>query len=469
MQTAQDTITDPAGRSSLSVRGLAHSSDSGRLGRILGYGLFFLMLTFPMAPKLLQIKGALFAVTLYLSVLMILWQRSTQLAWPVIYWGVALAGIGACFVLLGGISGTSADAILQAIQIYVVWPLAYLILVGPASELRTLLALNRVAVLSALVIGAYGLAYVLSQLNFIPHWQMLKWLSFGSQEAIGLHDQYTEIDSIGLNSLPFLVPFVIGLLAFSYAGIAVKVPRRWLWAATILDLAVVLLSGRRALFVILMAAVPAAIAIAAGRVRGRSRVGRGIGITLVIAIAFIGLVQFVSFLYPKFAFSGAWRFFTGGFVLTSSSPDYTARVRAEEFASLMDGFAQAPFFGHGLGTSAVVIRSSKSPWSYELSYAALLFHVGVVGFLIYLSAVLWIYRSGLRIIRVDPELRWLMWSVLLGMSGMLIGNATNPYLDRFDGLWMLFWPLSVVNHWLTRCSCPRTEPSATLQSEDTSR
>ena len=445
-------ISDYTRSNGLALRRPADGSGRGSLGRTVGYVLFFLMLTFPMAPKLLQIKGALFAATVYFSVLMILWRQSTQLAWQVICWGVALAGIGASFVLLGGVSGTSGEAILQSIQIYVAWPLAYLVLVSPASELRTLFALNRVAVLSALAIGAYGLTYVLAQLNFIPNWQVLTWLSFGLREGIGLHGQHTEIDSIGINSLAFLVPFVIGLLAFAYDGVAVKVPRSWLWAATVLDLAVILLSGRRALFVVVIAAVPVATVIAASPAKGRSRMGRSIGIAIFAAIGLIVLGQFISLLYPKFAFSGAWRFLAEGFELTSSSPDYAARVRAEEFASLIDGFAQAPLFGHGLGTSAEVIRSSKSPWSYELSYAALLFHVGLVGVLIYLSAVLWIYRSALRIIRANAELRWLMWSILLGMTGMLIANATNPYLDRFDGLWALFWPLSVVNYWLTRCN-----------------
>jgi len=42
------------------------------------------------------------------------------------------------------------------------------------------------------------------------------------------------------------------------------------------------------------------------------------------------------------------------------------------------------------------------------------------------------------------------------MSGFLIANATNPYLARFDGIWVIFLPLAFINRWLLTENQTRT-------------
>lgn len=41
-----------------------------------------------------------------------------------------------------------------------------------------------------------------------------------------------------------------------------------------------------------------------------------------------------------------------------------------------------------------------------------------------------------------------MLAVLTGVSGLLIANATNPYLAKFDFMWVLFLPLAIINRHL---------------------
>jgi hypothetical protein len=41
-----------------------------------------------------------------------------------------------------------------------------------------------------------------------------------------------------------------------------------------------------------------------------------------------------------------------------------------------------------------------------------------------------------------------MLPVLAGMTCFLIANATNPYLGKFDCLWVIFLPIALINYGL---------------------
>ena len=76
---------------------------------------------------------------------------------------------------------------------------------------------------------------------------------------------------------------------------------------------------------------------------------------------------------------------------------------------------------------------------------ALLYQTGLLGFTAYAAGVGWIYWMGLRVIREGGYLSALMVACLTGMTSVLIADATNPYLDNFDGMWAVFFPLAVIN------------------------
>ena len=88
------------------------------------------------------------------------------------------------------------------------------------------------------------------------------------------------------------------------------------------------------------------------------------------------------------------------------------------------------------------------PWAYELTYLALLFHTGAVGTFLYVACVGWIYWQGVQVIRHSAMYGPWMLAVLTGVSGLLIANATNPYLAKFDFMWVLFLPLAIINRHL---------------------
>jgi hypothetical protein len=98
-----------------------------------------------------------------------------------------------------------------------------------------------------------------------------------------------------------------------------------------------------------------------------------------------------------------------------------------QFFSLMSLFWQYPVFGAGFGASAAVIRSFEAPYSYELTYVALLAKLGIVG-----SGILVVAIGGwtVRLMRKSPN--WTSIATLL--IAFLFMTATNPYLINSVGM-----------------------------------
>lgn len=144
---------------------------------------------------------------------------------------------------------------------------------------------------------------------------------------------------------------------------------------------------------------------------------------------------FYSMILEGFDFSG------------NNSTDLGAMIRADQFSLLIKSWKEKPFFGWGYGSvSQYIIRSDETPFIYELSYIALLFQTGIVGFAIYMSLIFWIFYKFYKLRnRVDPEMNKFNVSILVGLTTFLLANATNPYLYAFDHMWTLFYPLLILN------------------------
>ncbi|WP_146173388.1 hypothetical protein [Sphingomonas faeni] len=110
------------------------------------------------------------------------------------------------------------------------------------------------------------------------------------------------------------------------------------------------------------------------------------------------------------------------------SSDFTSSsARYVQFFSLMNLFWRFPIFGAGFGASAGVVRSFDAPYSYELTYVALLAKIGIVGALILGGALTaWIGRS----MRASPN--WVSIAVLV--ISVVLMTATNPYLINLVGM-----------------------------------
>jgi O-antigen ligase len=243
------------------------------------------------------------------------------------------------------------------------------------------------------------------------------------------------------------VPTVVYGTGFLLALISVPRERRWCsrrwtflaWITLLPMLIAVILSGRRAawLVVLLSPFIVLSLLLAARQ---------PLRLRLWLALLGLGIAAGVGVLaYFDLEASSIAREFVHAFDFTAEK---SASVRGTQGEALFAGWAARPVLGHGLGAAASVIRSLDTPWAYELSYAALLFQTGIVGIAIYGAAILWVFWAGIRIVRKLPESATVLLPLLAGLAGFLIANGTNPYLAKFDYLWVIFLPIAAINVFL---------------------
>lgn len=130
------------------------------------------------------------------------------------------------------------------------------------------------------------------------------------------------------------------------------------------------------------------------------------------------------------------------------SSDFTSSsARYVQFFSLMNLFWQHPIFGAGFGASAGVVRSFDAPYSYELTYVALLAKIGIVGALVLgLPMAVWLGRT----MRNNRD--WM--SIVILIVTVVLMTATNPYLINLVGLSIVAF-LVAIGIWANR-----TKPAA---------
>jgi O-antigen ligase len=406
--------------------------------RVETLGLLFLFLVITLPTSYQSIKGLLLAVLLGAVAARELTRGRLALDPAVLHRLVLFMAVGAGFVLLGVLRGTPGALALA--PVYVLWPAVYCLLAAGMVNPMALHRVMRLLVVAALAIELYAASYLLYARGLLPP---ALYLPLDQGQAVGFYGGYVEFNLYAITSLAFLVPYVIGLLIVTPRGQQVPGGRWVVAAAAVLGVAIILLSGRRALWLVVLASPVLALIVrrdlpAAGtavRLRTLVKTGLAAGLAAYLALTVTGVLDFSRL---RLALSDAFDF---------SSTEGQARGPSQA-AALLSGWMDDPVFGAGLGAVASgVVRSLEQPWAYELSYLALLFQVGLVGVALYAYGALWTLGQCRRVLRDGGPLAAPLAAVLVGTGSFLLANATNPYLQKFDSLWVLFLPLAVVSTW----------------------
>jgi hypothetical protein len=408
-------------------------------GLRLGFLLFFVMLFVPTTYQ--WIKAVLLVLVLGAVASQALLRGHLRLHSSIFLWTGFMVAISLAFMLRGVAHG--APGVLAVGRVFVLWPLVFAILIAGAATEHAISGLLRVLVAATVAVGLYGFSYVLHAAGWLPN---AAYIPLDQGQAIGFYAGYVEFNLYSLASLLFVVPFTIGAL-FTWPSSEAPVSRFWLWTALVLGLGLATLSARRALILTVAAAPVVALALRSLLPRRDRRASRKLVAQLLVsgALTVVALGFLLHTMYGL-TLAGVADMFKQGFAFESY---VRASVRKEQFLNLVTGWTEAPLLGAGHGAVAPGwLRSEDQPWAYELSYVALLFHTGLLGFMAYAAGVAWILWMGLRIIRSGGRLGLYMLPVLVGTICFLLANATNPYLEKYDYMWVIFLPLAVINGWL---------------------
>lgn len=386
--------------------------------------LLFLSIVFPAA--LAEMKFFLLLFVILLSCLSKDIPRTMSV-------GVLVAACVYSFVgLLGsfyGLAQGNAGA-LRVLTVMFVYPILFTLLAslydGDSSKL------TRLFFASAFSISIIDYTYIAGQVYFPSNY--LAWFLdylYADAAVVDNAGSYFKFTLPNVSSLIFLVPFLVcrfccervtvtGLiLIISLAGLA-------------------FLSGRRALLVVSLVAPLIAFLITIGSVSASKSYFR-IGLAVVAFLLISGL--FFVF-WPEHLES-----LLASIINFSDNPSNLERKY--QFDALMDGVLESPFIGAGAGAVASYIRSEDMPWAYELYYVSLAFQYGLLGLLIYVVGVL-----GL-ILFLAWRVRFLgrksfEFYCLSGFIAFILASATNPYIAKFDYMWVIFVPVALLNFNIVR-------------------
>lgn len=392
--------------------------------RKLGSLLFFLMLFVPTTYQTLKL--ALLAVCLI----------ALMVRRPAIVFNARLA-TGTLIVVLFGAFLVFYGAILNApgaipnATVFVLWPLVFFVLASGITSENHLRSLVRTMIWAAIGIGAYGCLMVLALTGRAPAWAAFKWLDLGQ----GIYFEHGVVATTlnSLTSLLFLVPFMVTILVTWPRDRPWPVSPRLIYLALALDTALTLLSGRRALLLAIL--ISPILAVLAAMLM-RARKGRWVFPLVALTALAVGAVLILNInvgLTVDYLSSGATKI-------------QSNNARSAQFGQLIAGWHSHPLMGSGLGAVAEgPVRSIDMPWAYELTYVALLFQIGLIGVAVYFIVLLRLSRKLVMVARTQPF--WRPWAVpmFVGFLAFLVSNATNPYLLKFDSMYVLFLPVALIN------------------------
>ena len=413
------------------------------------YLLFFLMLFVPTAYQ--PLKAVLIVVVLATILMEAFLTKRFAVHSTVLALTLAMSLTGLAFVNLGLLNRNPGA--LRVMAVYVFWPLLYLLFVAGSARVAILKGLMQVLAAATIAISIYTLLYILHSANVLPGFL---YYELDQGQSIGFYDGHIRYALYSISSLLFLVPFLLSALVLWPRDIEPPVSRRWLWIAFLISVPPVFLTERKILWLLVLATPFMALALRSILPVENKRATRKIARRTVLGIVGIGVVLLLVLRFAlNFDFAVISNLIGDALNLSSGTSEDVV-VRKGQYVAMMSEWANSPLLGTGLGGVASYVRNDEQPWTYELSYVALLYHTGIIGVLIYAAGIIWTYWNSFLVIRTDRMLGLYMAPILVGTTCFLIGNATNPYLEKYDYLWVLFLPIAIINLWmLQRRRLPR--------------
>jgi hypothetical protein len=393
-------------------------------------------------PASHQFERGIFLSALLFSYVYYVSQFGWKLDKRIFFVGLSSVVVSVFYIALGVYF--NAPGAIAVSTVYLIWPILYLFFIGVFSDMEYYRDLPKVIIVGTFLVTAIliGLVLETAGLTSIPFSGFL-----GKDTcSVAIYDGGFMVSTLNVSTFIFAIPFLMThvLLPAELSSLS-RGWRKFTWLVLVLSIGMMAFTGRRALYLdILATPIFIFVFVMLSRLRKEFNFKKFIILLLFLFIIPLSLVVlFGSSISDR----------VNDFLLAFDS-DMVNRGfadRNEQAHALMNGLLQSPVFGHGHGSfSAASIRDIDQPWAYELSYLALLYQVGLFGFAVYSFCILWLFYMLVRMLRkrvVQPS-EILPW--LVATSAFLAANATNPYLAKFDYLWVIFMPVAILNSLLIK-------------------
>ncbi|WP_454778471.1 hypothetical protein [Georgenia muralis] len=225
--------------------------------------------------------------------------------------------------------------------------------------------------------------------------------------------------------------------------------RRLLIVAAVLAVLAAVLAGRRAVLVTTILAPVLYLALARvlhGRSGGPVRVPVGLAIAApVLLVAGYLTWGTAAFVRARAALTDVAYVYTGIGEGSGSKAGGDA-LRVAQSGQMFDAWGERPFLGNGLGAAIPGYRrNDEQPWMFELQYHQLLFDGGLIGVALLAVAAVIVAAATVRTARRLPEHQPVIAVTGVTALGMLLSNASNPYLQAPAHWWAVALLIGVVN------------------------
>lgn len=339
------------------------------------------------------------------------------------------------FEIAVGIINNNPGAI-RVSGVYFFWPLAYLVFIGLFNKIEDLEPFLNLIIFGLFGVEILTLIFISDFLGISSLGTLQVFEQMNPSINIGIYEGESGLFHAGLTTLNFSLPFLITKIMMDarinkYRKIEISI--------ALIGVLIAMLTGRRALWIILALSPIIYMAL-------NSYITKKIDIALLLKIIFLSIFIFIILVYIlQLDASLLFDRLAAGFDFGDSANESAFR-RNEQYHALINGWLDSPIIGSGHGGAAQDnMNLDEMQWAYELSYLALLFHVGIIGFFIYLTSVFWMIMTLVNYLKKYQEYTYLVLPLLVGLLSFLIANATNPYLLKFDYLWVIFLPLAFLN------------------------
>jgi hypothetical protein len=339
-----------------------------------------------------------------------------------IFWGLILNAPGA----------------VKVSTIYIFWPILYLYFISTNAELKQIYYYSNILLYAGLIGSLLIALFIINEFIPLP---VIDIIAKAQDFHAGFYDGFIEMHSANITSIIYVFTYCFTLFIFGEKQNMSN--RKLLFLCLLSSVILLLISGRRAFWMV-MFLCPVIIFIAFKLVKIKIPTKTYI-YSLIIAV----LMIIMSFYIFSLDIDLILKEISSVFEFNSTDEGMSNYLRKEQYDALITGWKERPLLGWGHGAGAIdSIRSKESPWEYELSYLALLFQTGLIGFIIYTLSVLWIFMQSVIVLRRHQEYAPFLLPSLIALVCFLIINATNPYLFKFDYLWTLYFPIFILNSFL---------------------